>query len=242
MRRTLCISLLALLTGAGPASAEDPPPLRAALSACATGPAALDRFAEFTGSMPARVGTHRMRMRFVLLARGRGERRWRRVRAAAFGRWERSEPGRSGFVYTKRVDGLTPRTSYRAVVRFKWVDAAGAVQGRARRVTRRCRPAEVRPDLRVLGVEVLGAGRYRATIVNDGRSALTRAVDVVLTVAGAAQPARQLSSLAPGQRVVLDLHGPACPAGAAVSVAVDPGDLVDEAEEDDNVLGRPCEA
>ncbi len=241
MRRTLLFLAAVLVVSApAPAVAQDRPALRASLATCESGPVALERFAEFTAAMPAQPGTQQMLMRFDLYARAAGERRWQRVKAAAFSRWERSKPGRSGFIYTKRVDGLTPRVAYRAVVRFRWLDAAGALQRTARRTTRSCRPAEVRADLRVMDVEMAGEGRYRATVVNEGRSPLARAVDVVLTVGGQPQPARTLETLAPGEQVVLELSGPPCPAGAGLEVRLDPGDLVDEAEEDDNVLGRPC--
>src|SRR5688572_1959940 len=98
MRRTL-IAFLAVLGFAAPADAQKRPPLRATLAACETGPAASERFAVITGSMPARRGTARMAMRFTLLSRRAGGKRWTASRAKAFRRWHRSAPGRGGFVW-----------------------------------------------------------------------------------------------------------------------------------------------
>src|SRR5687768_10033808 len=139
MRRALLLLLLVAVVPAAPAFAqEEPPPLRATLAACEAGPDPAERFAVFTGSMPALPGTARMLMRFDLLQRSAGGKRWEPVRAKAFGRWERSGERRAGFIYTKRVERLKQRRSYRAVVRFVWVDADGEVQRRQRRATSLC--------------------------------------------------------------------------------------------------------
>jgi hypothetical protein len=62
-------------------------------------------------------------------------------------RAERADPGRPGFIYTKRVEGLTGPAVYRAVVRFRWSDADGHVLRRARRVTGGCRqPGPAPPE------------------------------------------------------------------------------------------------
>ncbi|MBA2636949.1 MAG: hypothetical protein H0U79_01800 [Solirubrobacterales bacterium] len=122
-----------LLAAAMPGTADAAPVLDARLESC-------DRQgASFVGSMPALAGTERMEMRFDLEAREAGE-PWRPVPAPRFGGWERSKPRRSGFVYEKRVERLDPQRAYRAVVRFRWLDAEGVVQRRARRLTEVCRP------------------------------------------------------------------------------------------------------
>ena len=236
----MLIAFLALAPGA--AAAYDRPALRASVAACETGPLATERFAVFTASMPALPGTDRMRMRFDLYARARGERRYRRIQADAFGGWDRSRHGRSRFIYTKRVEALTPRVAYRAVVRFRWTDASGRVQMATRRTTRTCRPAEVRPDLRVIGFDVLGGGRYQVRVLNAGRRALSRPVNVVLTVAGTPQAAVLLEALEPGEEALIPLSGPQCPVGRGVEVAFDTTDELDEADETDNALGRLCPA
>ena len=89
MRRALLALLVAVVPAAPAFAQEEPPPLRATLAACEAGPNPAERFAVFTGSMPALPGTARMLMRFDLLQRPDGDRRWAPVRAKAFGRWER---------------------------------------------------------------------------------------------------------------------------------------------------------
>ena len=135
MLAALAVALLAAPVPApAPVPAAAPavaPPLAARLERCER-----DR-AAFVGSMPALAGTERMEMRFELQARERGD-GWRHLAAPTFDEWERSAPRRSGFVYAKRVHGLEAETRYRALVRFRWLDADGVVQRRARRVTPAC--------------------------------------------------------------------------------------------------------
>jgi hypothetical protein len=149
--------LLALLAIAGAAvfavagaGAQTPTPLAARLAECTTGERVADRAATFTASMPAISGARRLGMRFTFEVREPGERRYSRITLGSWRRWERADPGRPGFIYSKRVEGLTGPAVYRAVVRFRWTAADGHVLRRARRVTRGCRqpgppPAEPAP-------------------------------------------------------------------------------------------------
>jgi hypothetical protein len=145
MRRTAAFLSLFLLPVAGAhAVSPDPvdrPPLKAALTTCAAGPESEDRFAVFTGSMPAQRGTERMAMRFTLERRADGAKRFVRLRAPKLGRWERSLPGPPsprGFIWSKRVEQLDPGAGYRAVIRFRWLDADGQLQRTAERTTPLC--------------------------------------------------------------------------------------------------------
>src|SRR3954465_10215539 len=124
-----------------------PGPDRARLVACTTGPSAAARRATFTASMPAVAGVARMAMRFDLLQRMHGDAEFARVALPAWGRWERSEPGRTGFIWTKTVRALRAPGAYRARVLFRWYDASGRVVRRARRLTPVCRQPDSRPDL-----------------------------------------------------------------------------------------------
>ena len=92
----------------GADAASRPAPERGARDLRRRAPLPAQRVASFVGSMPAIAGAERMQMRFDLqrrrarraaLARGA-----RRRRASASGR--RPMPGRAGFVFHKRVDGL----------------------------------------------------------------------------------------------------------------------------------------
>src|SRR3954465_4202520 len=102
MRRlaTLACLVAAPLAPAPAAAAQQRPPLQARLVSCVTGPTASARTAAFTASMPALAGTARMWVRFDLLQRMSGETRFAPVALPAWGRWERSQVGRAGFIYT----------------------------------------------------------------------------------------------------------------------------------------------
>jgi hypothetical protein len=140
MRRLVPLAgLLALLVSAAGAAARTHTPLAARLAGCTTGEGVAERAATFTASMPALPGARRLWMRFTLEVRVPPDGGYARVPLDTWHRWERAEPGRPGFIYTKRVEGLTGPAVYRAVVRFRWADADGHVLRRARLVTRGCR-------------------------------------------------------------------------------------------------------
>jgi hypothetical protein len=245
MRRTLVALLAVALAAPAGASVQERPPLRATLAACEAGPTAAERFAVFTGSMPALVGTQRMAMRFDLMERRDGSRRWRRVRAPKFGRWERStEAGAAGFIYTKRVERLKQAARYRAVVRFRWTDAEGRTQRTRRRVTRSCVQPSQRPDLRVQTVGIApgddaSTRRYLVTVVNEGHTA-ARAFTVGMVVAGE-EATRDVPGLAPGDRTTVELTGPRCGRDGRIAVQVDVRGVVRESDEADNRSIRPCD-
>jgi hypothetical protein len=244
MRRTLvALLLLAAVAVAGPAAAQDspePPPLKAALAACASGPSEDDRFAVFTGSMPAYRGTERMAMRFDLFVRPAGAKLWRPVKSKGFGYWVRSKPGVSGFVWTKRVERLLQGAEYRSAVRFRWVQEEGTE--RAERVRRSpvCEQPDQRPNLKVSGVTVLPGGKYRAVIVNDGVTA-AGSFDVRLE-SSAPNDTRTVASLPAGEQATVELSGGECTSDFPVRVVLDPLKLVDESSERDNRFEVTCPA
>jgi hypothetical protein len=237
MRRTPLLVLLCLAVCAAPAAArQERLPLRASLAGCTSGPKGKDRVAVFTASMPAMAGTSRMRMRFDLLERS-SKRRWRRINAPGFTGWVQSKSrGASGFVYTKRIERLRQGEVYRAVVRFRWYDAAGRLQRSAKRRTPVCEQPDQRADLRVDGLEVVPAGggmaRYLVTVVNDG---LTAADDftVGLTTPGG-DATREVAGLAPGDRTTVEIRAEACSSTDRVLATADLKDTVAEADERDN--------
>ncbi len=227
MRRALLLALAVLVVAAPAASGA--PRLRADLTACATGLEPAQRTAAFTGSMPALAGTARMAMRFVLYEGVR------RVRAPGLGGWERSEPGRAGFVFTKRVEALVPAAVYWARIQFRWYDAAGRVQRRAERRTPVCRQPDLRPQLRVLAV---APGRVTVANVGAGRAGAFSttfgpgdASDTVVRLEG---------GLAAGAVAELAIEAPRCEPGRVLRAVVDSGREVDEADERDNARGLQC--
>jgi len=255
MRRTPILSLLLLgalaPTFASASAAQEggstgKPPLRASLAACQTGATEEERFAIFTGSMPARRGTVRMAMRFDLYERTGPGGPWRRVSAPDLGRWERSQPLRAGFVWTKRVERLRDGAAYRSVVRLRWYAARGRVQAELRRTTPVCRQPDRRADLEVESLLIApgpdeATARYTVTVVNTGQSAAgpfgvgvgSAAVDGVRAVFG----------LAAGERTTVELVAERCSSELApVTATVDVRDEVDEADERDNSVRKLCGA
>lgn len=250
MRRAPFVLLLIGLLAPAPAFAQERPKLAATLAACETGPEAAQRFAVFTGSMPARRGTHRMSMRFDLeevdpapsSASGQPAAAMpQRVAAPKLSRWNRSKVGVAGFVYTKRVTRLEPGRWYRAVVRFRWHDRRGRVQRSTRRVTPFCHQPDPRPNLVLEALSRPRPGAYLVTIVNTGLTAAPES-----TVAVEPRPEtdfqRTVPPLAPGERTSVVVEAEPCRAGFAVVVQLDRHRVIDESREDDNRVEVACPA
>lgn len=243
MRRAplLTLALLAVLATAAPSPAQDAPPkLAAALAACETGTDADQRFAVFTGSMPALPGTRRMSMRFDLQERGNEQAAPpRAVAAPKLSRWNRSKSGVAGFVYTKRVTRLTPGRWYRAVVRFRWHDRRGRVQRSAKRVTPFCQQPDQRPNLELVSVGRAKPGSYLITIVNTGATPAP-ASEVGLEPRPQTEARRDVPPLAPGERTTVVVDGEPCAPRSVVVVQLDRLRAIDESREDDNRVESDC--
>ena len=248
MRRTpVALIALPLLFATGAASdlpVDDRPPLKASLAACLSGPTEDERFAVFTGSMPAYRGTRRMAMRFSMVTREPGALKWTSVRVRGFDRWQRSDPGREGFVYTKRVERLSQDAEYRVVVRFRWYGLRGRQRADRVRRTPVCRQPDQRADLEIETLSVLpgpdeASRRYVATVLNAGRTA-AGPFDVAIAPAGAAS-LRQVAGLPPGERATVEVVAPACPWGERVTAQADPARVVDESDERDNRSIGACD-
>lgn len=254
MRRILVCLLLAVVA-AVPAFAQDapqpqpaavdpaPPPLKASLAACSTGAAADQRFAVFTGSMPAYRGTRRMAMKFDLYSRPVGGDTWAPVTVRGFGRWQRSDPGRAGFVYTKRVERLRQGHEYRVAVRFRWYQAPGLARRDRVRRTPVCRQPDQRPNLRIEALRIeqgadAASRRYVVTVANAGRTA-ANAFDVGLVTTR--DDVRSVPGLPAGDRATVEFAAPACPMGERVLAQVDVRDVIDEASERDNRFIAACD-
>jgi len=82
------------------------------------------------------AGTDRMWMRFDLLQRTPGQAEYEPVRLPAWGVWQRSQPGRTAFIYTRKVQSLRAPGAYRARVRSpQRVRSASISRSRRRRAT-----------------------------------------------------------------------------------------------------------
>jgi hypothetical protein len=242
-RVALVIALLAL---AAPAAASaQAPPLRAKLAACTTGPNIADRTATFTGSMPAAHGTRRMWMRFDLLERTAPRGAFAPVKVPGLGVWQKSAPGRSGFIYSQRVQALAAPGAYRAVVHFRWYGRGGKLIRSAHRQTAVCVQPDERPDLTAGRLDAArgpqpGQVTYTLVVRNDGRSA-AGPFDVGLLVDGVVQPPQRLAlGLAAATKQPVAFVAPACAPGSTLTFTLDALGEVDEANEADDVVTRPC--
>lgn len=239
---------VAAITPSPAAAAETtkPPALGVAVATCDTGLAAGDRAAVFTGSMPAIAKGTSMAMRFDLEERLGATGRFAKLSVPNFGRWERSEPAVSGFVYAKRIQALQAPAAYRVKVRFRWLDAEGTVVRAAHRVSAPCEQPDERPDLRIARLRVGtgggGIGLYSVTVRNAGPTDVLTPFTIALSIGGVPQQAQEVGALASGATVTFVFRAPRCAEGTAVVARVDTGRTVDEANERDNAVRTVCPA
>jgi hypothetical protein len=163
-RATLCAGLaaaclLAPLTAVaasaqGDASSPATPTsgeVSATVEACVTSLVQAERSATFSGEMTAIAGSAKMSMRIDLEERAPEEAEFRPVVAPGLGVWRPADPKVKVYKYVKQVSNLTAPASYRALVRFRWLSAAGHVIKRSERLTARClqppTPSEATPPV-----------------------------------------------------------------------------------------------
>lgn len=249
MRPIVLAAAVTLLAAAPSADAaaerQASPKLAAETQTCRTGATPDERFAVFSASMPSRDGAARMAIRFDLEIREPGDKRYARVKAPKFGRWHRSSSGRRGFIYSKRVDGLTAPATYRALVRFRWYDADGRAIRTVRRRTKVCRQPDPRPNLRLLALQsrpaaAPGLTTYLLTVVNAGRGS-AGAFDVAAGPDdGGDAGSMTVGGMAARETRVLEVTARPCAPGARVRIRLDTGEDVEESSERDNDVRRDC--
>jgi hypothetical protein len=236
-RFALILPLLAALVLAAPAAAKAP---RATVTSCDR----THRTAVFEGRMDTVKRAVRMQMRFRLQVSTPDEPDWRVLSVPGFSSWVTSDPGKTRYVYTKRVEALFAPAAYRVSTHFRWLDARGATIRTARARSKPCRQPDPRADLRVIGISLAPADasgdRYDITLRNAGRTdAAASIVQVALpdgTMVSAAVP-----PISNGDNDDVFVSGPACRPGSMLTVTADAGDAVDERDED-NVFSLPCPA
>ena len=238
MRRALMTTLLLL---AFPAAA-DAATVKVVDCVPSLDPAA--RTATFEARMGAARGSQRMQVRFTLQVREPALGVWRKVAASGFDSWLTSMAGVRRYSYSKTVTNLTAPSAYRTIVRFRWLDADGDVVKSARVTSARCRQPDLRPDLEPRRVDVLATTdpdtrRYAVAVRNAGR---TDALPFAATLRiGADEPLPvAVLGLPAGIQRIVTFTAPPCTAGSQLTVTLDPGEAVDERDEDDNVLVTPC--
>jgi hypothetical protein len=243
-RRSLLLTVLAASLAAPPAAQAGKVSLAAKVTDCTTGTTDEERAAAFTGSMSA-GGAKRMQMRFALMQRiGSGPKGvYKKVPVPGWGAWEKSEPGRGAFVFTKRIEALTAPAAYKVVVTFRWLDARGHATRTTTRTSAACEVADPRPDLVLGGLDAVatsgGNAAYTVAVSNEGHSDAAPFA-VTVTVGGVTSDPVILGPLVAGDRGSGAVAAPRCAAGETVTVTLDAANAVDESDEDENVVQRPC--
>lgn len=229
-----------------PASAEAKarPSAAARLTACATSLAEPGRHLVAEGSMRSVSGAARMQMRFNLEVRTPTRPAWTALSAPGFDVWNTADPAARRYTYVKRVEALAAPASYRMVVRFRWLAAAGRTVAVQRRTTRVCEQPDLRPDLVARKLQITPAHgpakrRYVVTVGNVGSSA-AGPFAVTLSVNGALLPNQAVGGLAARGRAKLTFVGPGCAPGSILVVRVDAEGRVQERDEAANQLAVPC--
>jgi hypothetical protein len=238
MRRRFLIAPLlaaALAAGATSASAGDVP-ATVKVKSCSIP----DASALFIARMRQIDGSQRMWLRFKMLEKGTGG--FHVLKAPGLGRWRKSRPGVGGFAYRQAVRGLEAGSLYRAQVDYRWYDSQGNLLQTARKRSHPCRQFDVLPNLTATPVLAKrtaqkGVIRYRVLVTNEGIAPAT-GVPVRLTVDGVVVDTVTLPRLAPAQRVVIGITGPACT--LSVKAAADPDGVIVESSESDNAHEVAC--
>jgi hypothetical protein len=231
MRRiALSIALFGAL--AAPAQAV---PAKVVLTACEP----KERAAGFEARMGEVEGAARLKMRFTLQVRKRGQKTFHRVDAPGWRSWTTAAPGKTSWVFDRRVEALVGPAHYRTMVRFQWLAENGTVLASAKRDSRSCRQPDHRPNLKVKALSREGRHRYVALVVNNGRTA-SGPFDLQVAVGDTLLAPAAVPSLEPGAEQLVIVRGPRCAPGTVVTATTDPLDVVDERSEADNAFTLTC--
>jgi hypothetical protein len=199
-----------------------------------------DSSALFIARMRQVIGSERMWLRFRLLEKS--DEGFRPLKAPGLGRWRRSKPDVGTFAYKQAVRGLQAGSLYRAQVDFRWYDSDGNLTDTARRRSAPCAQYDVLPNLTATPVggkatEDPGVVRYRVLVTNEGIAAAS-GIPVRLTVDDAVVDTVIVPALAPAERRVLTIPGPACT--RSVEATADPDGVIFESSELDNSHEIAC--
>jgi hypothetical protein len=200
------------------------------------------RYASFSGQIRAYPDTARMMMRFTLLERLSGARRFKPVPLQDLRPWRRSKPGARAFIYTQRVTALRDDGAYRMRVQFRWYGADGTLLRTRFAHSRVCRQPAPLPNLTIGGISSLPAATpdqrlYSITVTNSGDGE-ARNVDVALEVDGTVVGGTRVDLLPADESTVVQISGPTC--ASDVRAIADPDRQIRETSDADNTLTVPC--
>ena len=134
--------------------------------------------------------------------------------------------------------------SYRVLVRFRWLDADGAVVVRSQALSAACAQPDLRPDLvgRRLGVAPAAdpALALYDVVVRNGGGGPAAASAVRLDVPGGPPALVPVPALVAGESRRLVVTAPACAPGSTLAATVDATGVVPESDEAANVITAAC--
>ena len=157
--------------------------------------------------------------------------------------WRASKRGVAAFNYSQRVKALSPGSTYRVVIDYRWQDKKGKVLTTATRTSKGCRQREALPNLvasRVTAGRLSGRPRmatYVVNVINKG-TVSTPASNLKLFVDGSTEGRAAVPALQAGQLARVSIVGPRCK--ATLGGEADPDGLVRESRESDNTISMPC--
>lgn len=123
------------------------PVATATLAQCITATEQAERSATFSGEMTMIAGAERMAMRIEFLERMPNETLYHSIEAPGLGMWRSSDPGVKTYKDLERITNLAAPAHYRALVRFRWLNADGHVVKHIELPTHRCvQPAPLAPE------------------------------------------------------------------------------------------------
>jgi len=120
------------------AAAVPAPIASATLEQCLTATAQGEGSAMFSGEMTAIPGSVHMAMRIDVEAQLSGEALFHSVTAPGLDVWRTADPGVRTYRYVNQVTALSAPAFYRAVVRFRWLNAKGRLIKLVEHQTPRC--------------------------------------------------------------------------------------------------------
>jgi hypothetical protein len=253
-RHLMIACTLAAVAGPCALSAQASSAAPAALRAygCSPNVQPLLRGLDVTAVMRPLAGTQTLRMRFDLLRASRRSGRYRAVHAKNLGHWiSPSDPalGRQpGDVWnvTHPVVGVARPGYYRLQVAFEWLGPKSRRLALVTRSTPACALLELRPDLLVSSIAPPTpiAGRpgkdvYLAAIRNRGATA-AGSFAVALSVAGGPPVTHTVTGLGPHSGRHVSFVAPACTAGDAITVTVEPPPQMLDGDVSNNSLTVVC--
>jgi hypothetical protein len=128
----------AVVSGSTPTGQSGSGGPTATLEQCVASLTQAERSATFLGEMTSMPGTGRMSMRIELQERLPNDTAFRNVAAPGLGVWRAAAPGVKIYRYIKQVTNLSAPATYRAAIRFRWVNAKGKLIKALERRTSTC--------------------------------------------------------------------------------------------------------